>query len=203
MVRNVDFKLTLTLHLIKEQNMMFKKMQIALSLVVLLVVVNATDAESISHASSTKTYTLTKLRQVVSNHDECSAFYKDLKQLTKNPVSLQFAPSSKSRIAAKDSSGQVANHSHSIVKQKVEGGTVHRVVTGEFKLNKQKVDYVAEISANLNNADHQYLYPIILASHNAQCYYTALIKPSDDTVAAFKKSIQSGHAAKGTDIHQK
>ena len=160
-------------------------------------------ATSTPVADATKTYTLTQLHQVVSNHKECSAFYKELKQLTKNPVTLQFTPASKSQIAAQDSSGQINNHSHSIMNQEVNGGIVNRTISGNFTMKDQQIDYAAAISAHPNNPDHKYIYPILLASHNAQCYYTALVNPSDETVAAFKKSIQAGHAAKGTDIHQK
>ncbi len=157
-----------------------------------------------TNAGTTKTYTLTKLRKAVANHEECSGFAQTLAQLQRKPLTMQFsAHSGKAKINAEDTSGQVANHTHSILKQSAAKGMIHRVVTGEFEFNGQSVEYVTDIVANLNNPNHEYLYPTILTSHDGQCAYTALIKPSDETVAAFKKNLTTGHAAKGTDIYKK
>jgi hypothetical protein len=150
-----------------------------------------------------KSYTLTDLKQVVSNSPKCDALRGQLEQFTKHPVSLQFTKQGKEgEHSAQDASGQVTNHTHTTVKQTVNGNLVHTVGMGTFELNKEKIDYVLEVSANLDNPDHRYLYPIILASDSARCYFTALVKPSEETIAAFKQSIRSGAVKKGTNLHQ-
>lgn len=153
--------------------------------------------------SPVKTYTLVDLKQAVSNSPKCDAFYESLKPLTQAPFSLQFnEPSETGERTVQHLGGQLVNHTHTTMKQSVNGNLVHRVGMGTFELNGEKIDYVMEIGADLDNPDHQYLYPTILASDNARCYCTALVKPDEATVTAFKKSIQSGAVAQNTDLHQ-
>jgi hypothetical protein len=153
-------------------------------------------------APGLKIYTLADLRRSVTNSEQCKPFYNDLKQLTKKPIKLQFSqnPDNENDVTANDLSGQIKNYTHTMVKQTVSGGAVNRVGMGTFEFKKQKIDYVIEVSGNIDHSNHHYLYPIILASHNAHCYYTALLKPDDETAEAFKQSIRSGAVAKKTDL---
>ncbi len=159
---------------------------------------------SAEDAPSIKTYTLKDLRPVVSNSGRCDAIHQELKALTQTPLSLQFSkhPEKEGHYLVSDMTGRLKEHTHTRAKQKAEGNRFHRTSTGSFEVNGQKVDYVADISADLDNPGHQYLYPVILAGDNARCYYTALIQPSEETVAAFKESVRSGAAAQGADLHQ-
>lgn len=154
----------------------------------------------------TKTYWLTDVKPILSNHSECRVFYKDLKQLAKQPINLEFANTKTNGVkrdyAVKEGNSLIQNHTHTTIKQTTSGNAIHRVGLGSFDYRNQTIEYVIDVSANLDNDKHAYLYPAILASHNAHCYYSTLVKPSDDTVAAFKHHVRSGSAARGTDLHQ-
>lgn len=155
-------------------------------------------------ACSAKTYQLKDLRQVVSNSTECKSLLSGLRQWAKKPVSLQFYPASRRHHhTVKNVSGAGKNHSHKTAEQTIKGGKIHRTGLGSFELNGKKYDYVLEIAGNIDNPRHKYLYPIILFADDAQCYYTALLEPDAKTAQAFRESIASGAAAKGTDLHRK
>ncbi len=150
---------------------------------------------------ATKSYTLVDLQSVVSNSEHCAPFYEALKQLSEKPVVLEFKKNGHKRtLEVHDHSGQLSHHRHTTLKQKGQGKQLNRMGTGTFEFNHEKMDYLISISANVDNPNYQYLYPIILTSHQGQCYYTALVKPSEETVAAFKRKVASGAAAKGADL---
>lgn len=171
-----------------------------------LTFANAVSAksQSVSANSPIKTYTLHDLRRVVTNSPQCKPYYNDLKELAKKPISLQLAKTDeKGKHAAKDLSGRMSHHTHTTIKQNAKSNVINRIGMGSFKYKNENIDYVITISGNLDHEDHQYLYPVIFASHDAHCYYTALVKPSQETVESFKQHIRSGKAARGADLSQK
>jgi len=173
-----------------------------LSFSVLFVVTTAHAEDAVSSASA-KTYLLKDLRQTVSNSDKCSQHLSELQQLVTKPFVLNFAKdeSVDGKHLVKDGSGQLDEHTHTTIKNSVDGNRVHRVGMGSFSVKGSKFDYVLEVSANLDNKEHHYLYPVIIAANDANCYYSAVVDPSDETVAAFKKSVESGAVSKGVDLH--
>lgn len=156
-----------------------------------------------NNSQPVKTYILTDLRKMIGNGPQCDAFNKDLEGLTKNSFVMQFTKQEEGKHSVNDLSGQISNHTHTTVKQSVKNNFVQRVGIGTFELNSKKIDYVLSVSADLDNEKHEYLYPMILSTADARCSCSALLKPDAATVEAFKKSIQSGAVAKGTDLHQK
>lgn len=149
---------------------------------------------------SAKSYTLSHLESAVSNGPACQPFYQALKQLEKNPIELAFKKNDKGELTVEDLSGQTSHHQHKMLKQVTKGSQLHRMAMGTFTFNQEEMDYLISVSGNAENSSHQYLYPIILESHTGQCYYTALVKPSEKTVSEFKKHLQSGEAAKNRDL---
>ncbi len=149
-----------------------------------------------------KTYTLIDLKPVITNSAKCDACLQDLQPLTKAPFSLQFTKQEEEgKHSVTHLSGLIGDHTHTTVMQTVAGNIVHRIGIGTFVINGKKVDYMAMFSADLDNPSHNYLYPITLAFENGHCSYTALLKPSEETVAAFKKNISSGAVSQGLDLH--
>jgi hypothetical protein len=167
----------------------------------LLITIGLAQAGPKNVAPAKKTYTLVNLQKVVSNSDQCDALYSELEQFVKTPVDLQFANKAATKdLDVKELTGKVVNHNYSIAKQSVLGHTVHRTGLGFFEVDNQKINYIVEISADTEQADFKYLYPIILSGDNGHCYYTALLKPSDATIAAFKKNLDKGLVSKKTDL---
>lgn len=178
---------------------MFKQLTALLALV---IAVPAAIAEVPPTSKTAKTYTLSDVQLVVSNSSKCDDFYKNLQALATKPISLEFSrdAADTSKYSAKEPSGRISNHAHSTVKQSLEGGVARRVGVGNFEMSKDQVDYVIEIVSDTKNDNHQHLYPIILSGDKGRCYCTALVKPSSETAATFKKHIQSGNFAKGADL---
>jgi hypothetical protein len=159
--------------------------------VLLLAPLLVTGAAYATDAAPTKTYTLTNF----------TPLYHALQQLAKKPLSLQFASQSEpANFAATDTTGTLKNHSYTIVKQDVKDNVVNRVGMGSFEIDNSKVNYIIEISADAGQKNYKYLYPVIFSSKNGHCYYTALVQPDANTVAAFKKNIEAGVVAKSTDL---
>jgi hypothetical protein len=151
--------------------------------------------------SSTKAYTVTNLQRVVSNHANCQLVHHALQQFFKKPVMLQFSSNSdNTNFEAKDLAGKSSDHSYSIIKEDIKDNVVNRVSVGSFMLDKHKINYVVEISADISQKNFKYHYPIILDSESGHCYYTALVKPDAKTVAQFKNNIQNRSVAKGADL---
>lgn len=152
--------------------------------------------------ATTKSYTLTDLQRVVSNSENCKPLYKALKKATQHPLVFQFAAQpNHENIAVTDPSNQITSHNYSILKQDIRGTVVHRIGTGTFMLNQQLVDYVIDVSADTSDSHFHYIYPIILLSDNAHCYYTGLIHPDATTVSTFKQNIAAGAVAQKTDLY--
>ena len=178
---------------------MFKQSAV---LIALIVTVPAAHAEEQMPTDTTKTYSVSDLRLVVSNSTKCDSFYKNLQSLTVKPLKLQFTrdAADSNKCSTKDLSGQLSNHTHTTVKQSVEDDVARRVGVGTFELGKDKVDYVIDIASDPKNDHHLHLYPAILSGDSGRCYCTALVKPSRETVDAFKKHIQTGRFEKGADL---
>lgn len=161
-------------------------------------------AFSVTAFAAPKEYFLTSLRPVVFNHNQCSAFYHDLKKISKDPIRFEFSPTSKGgEHAVRDLSGLRTGHRYRIIQQTVKNGRLNRFGLGSFQMKDQKIDYVIHVTANLNNPNHHYLYPVLFTSHEGNCSYSGILDPTDATENAFKRRIQSGHAARGTDLLQK
>lgn len=141
---------------------------IQLCLVVLVLSVSVGHAVAADRASKTsKPYRLINLNKVVSNSDACKADYYDVKDFTKQDVQLNLANSGASRR-----------------------------VTGTLEYNHQKLDYVVAVPASAESDKIPLLYPAILSTQNARCYYTALAKPSEAVAATPKKAKEPKKAAK-------
>lgn len=151
-------------------------------------------------APSVKTYSVTDLKSIVSNHSHCQTLYTDLQKVTKKPILLQFIHQSGQSFAVQDANNKLTKHSYAIVKQDADNNIVNRVGMGSFEVKGNKFDYVVEISGDVKHDNHKYHYPIILSSEAGHCYFTGLVRPSAGTVATFKKSIQTGHASEGSDL---
>lgn len=155
-------------------------------------------------AAPYKEYTLLNIQTVVSNSERCQAIEHSLKEFAKNPIHLQFAnKATPGHLAMKDQSKVTDKHRYIIVEQNVKTGVVDRTGIGRFDINNQAISYVIKIGADTHQANFNYLYPMILAGDNAHCFYTALLKPSAETVEAFKKNIHNGLAAQGADLPAK
>jgi hypothetical protein len=169
---------------------MFNAKHKSIVLVTLFVTssVSAIDTPVSANAASVRTYRLIHLERVVSNSDSCRTLYRDLQKLAKKPLTLQFAPQPEQKnFTVKETTGALINHSYTIAKQTVNNNTLNRVGLGSFEINGKEVDYVVAVSANANKANFKYFYPIIFAGEEAQCYYTALIKPDRKTIEVLKK----------------
>ncbi|EKD73058.1 MAG: hypothetical protein ACD_45C00473G0012 [uncultured bacterium] len=149
----------------------------------------------------TKTYKLEDLKNVVSNNSNCKTLYKDLQNLSKKPIEVQFTKSDESTFIVQDKNNQLTKHNLVIVKQKADQNMINRIVMGALEVNHKKVDYVVEVAGDLNNKSHRYVYPIILAGENARCFFTALVKPDQTTIETFKKNIQAGNVTDGKDLY--
>lgn len=150
-----------------------------------------------------KTYQLLNLQEVVSNDDtNCKGLYQSLQELSKKPLSFQFSRSEEgsNNFNLTDQSGQLQNHTYTIVQQKVSGSVVNRVGLGNFTLGNQKINYVIDIAGDTSKSNFKYLYPIIFSGDNAHCYFTALVRPDAVTAQTFKKNIQSGSVSSETDL---
>jgi hypothetical protein len=166
----------------------------------MLLVVFTTANITFAAKTTTKTYQLSDLRRVVSNHENCKPLYHDLQNLAAHPVVLHFSNDSQTNFTVLDEQGKQAHHTYKILKQDVKNNMVNRIGMGSFELDGKKVEYVIDIAADLNKKDFKYAYPMILSSENAHCYYTALLTPSKETAKAFQQHIQSGAAQKGSDL---
>ena len=151
-------------------------------------------------APAVKSYTLANLSSTVSNSNQCASFLAQLRQLSRQPVKLQFTQVNENELSATDQSGQVTKYVHTTISQAVDGPLANRYNLGSFEFKGKRVEFVTKIAGNVDNPKHQYVYPAILSSHDGHCTYTALIKPSRDTVEAFKQSIRSGDVHKKTDL---
>lgn len=144
-------------------------------------------------SSATKTYFLTQLQSVTSNSPRCESLYRDLQQLTKKSVNLEFTQVDKKNFVVKDLAGKLVDHNYSIVKQKVKGHLVNRIGMGSFTINNKQINYVIEIAGNTDQKNYDYLYPMILSSDNGRCTYTGVVKPNPETITLLKKNIIDGH----------
>lgn len=147
----------------------------------------------------TKTYRLMNLQRVTSNHPNCHTIYQSLQKLTTRSVNFSFA-SQGDALDVNDKQSVLKNHTYRIVSQTADNQMVNRVGLGSFDLADNHIEYVITTSADLNKAGYKYLYPMILFSENAHCYYMALLKPNKKTIEDFKKHIQSGSVNNKTDL---
>ncbi|MDP1574601.1 MAG: hypothetical protein Q8L78_06700 [Coxiellaceae bacterium] len=148
-----------------------------------------------------KTYTLVKLQRVVTNSPSCRPIFDSLKSLSSNHIHLSFKPTGeKGNFVVTDLKGVMQNSTFKILKEHVSAQSINRVGMGSFELNKQKIDYVIQVGVDLSKSTKDYLYPVILSGDTHLCYYSALLKPSEETTTAFKKNIQAGTVNNGNDL---
>jgi hypothetical protein len=150
-----------------------------------------------------KVYSLLDLREMVYNHQKCDPIFRDLHELNKEPIVLQFAKNTQGKITATHQGNKIKNYSHKVVAQKSKEGSLQRMVLGSFELNHEVIEYFVAITGNTVNEKHQHLYPTILTAADGHCHFAALVKPDEQTVASFKKQIKSGAAAQGKDLNKK
>jgi len=167
-----------------------------------LFCVFASNALAANTAPQTKSYQLLKLKEVVSNTDDCRSVYHSLKALKKSPLKFQFAHTDNTgtNFNLNDAAGKVQNHSYSIIEQKVSGHVASRIGMGNFVLDQKPIQYVLVIAGDADQQNFKYLYPVILSSDNSHCYFTGLLKPDSKTSETFKASIEQGAVSKKTDL---
>ena len=183
---------------------MLKEISRAFITISLFSAASAYAAHSAPVPAPSKSYLLSGLQLAVSNSDQCKASLQALQQLTQQPVILQFTnPTDHTQFNVKDVTGQLTNHSYAIMQQTVVNGVVNRVSMGTTSVSKVSVNYVVAISGDVNQPNFNYAYPAILTTNEGHCSYFAVVKPSVDTVAAFKQNIQAGAVAQSTDLSGK
>ncbi|OGT50830.1 MAG: hypothetical protein A3E84_04910 [Gammaproteobacteria bacterium RIFCSPHIGHO2_12_FULL_42_13] len=148
----------------------------------------------------TKTYRFSNVKHFVSNRSSCNSFYSELKKLSTKSIALQFTPTSGANFHVKEMSGSLVNFTYQIVAQDKKDNMISRIGMGSFEINHAKVDYMIEIAGDVKQKNFKYFYPVVLSSSDAHCYYSALLKPGNETVVAFKKHIQSSSVAKQTNL---
>jgi hypothetical protein len=154
-----------------------------------------------STSSFTRNYNLLNVQNVVSNSMQCANINGSLQALAKHPIQLQFMNEAKAaHLQVSDLAGALAKHHFIIVEQNVTDHSVNRTGIGRFMLNKQSIDYVIKASGDINQANFKYLYPVIFSGDNGHCFYTAILQPSAETIASFKKNIAQGLVANKTDL---
>lgn len=183
---------------------MFKKEACLYVAIGFLVAASTYAAQAKSAPLPPKSYILGNLQLAVSNSDQCQASLQTLQQLTQQPMILKFTnPADHTHFNVTDMSGQLTNHSYTIMQQTVVNGVVNRVSMGTASVNNLTMNYVVIISCDVNQTNFNYAYPAILSTNDGHCTYFALVKPSADTVTAFKQNIQSGAVAQATDLSGK
>ena len=150
--------------------------------------------------AATKTYTLLNVQTVVSNDPSCQATYQQLETLAKQPLQFQFTRQSDNRFMVSELNSTAQDHSYKMVDESINGTVVTRVGMGTFTLQNQPIQYVLSIAADTAQANFKPLYPVILSSHQAHCYFTALLKPDAATQKAFKQKLQAGAVANSKDL---
>jgi len=150
-----------------------------------------------------KTYSIENLKRIVTNSESCRPIYDSLKALASKQVQLRFTPTGKTgSFNMTDLNGAMKNSTFTILKEKTDPHSINRVGMGSFELNHQKIDYVIQVGVDLNKPSKEYLYPMILSGDTRLCYYSALLKPSENTTTRFKKNILARKVKKGSDLTQ-
>lgn len=168
-------------------------------------------SEAVSAVASpgpVKTYQILRVKQVVSNSEQCGKLYDALSSMTDKPLSLQFSthPTKSNYLAVNDGGAELMSHEFTVVDQKVsaDGSQIHRVGMGSFTLTQGQttypVDYVINIDADTKQANFDYRYPMLLSGVGGHCEYVAVIQPDKETVESFKQHIKTGHVAKKMDL---
>ena len=168
-----------------------------------LLSASAVIAADSSISAPFKIYTVSNVERVISNSPECRPTYNALKTLTKKDVRLKFTRTGKSgNFVMTDLDNVLKNLTFTILKEESKPHKINRIGTGSFELNQEKIDYVIQVGVHLNETMTPYEYPMILSANKHFCYYSAILKPSDDTTARFKNNIQKGRVKNGADLTQ-
>jgi hypothetical protein len=206
----------LSKNLIKNQSLLIGSLALALSSAGVSFAASsgpamATQASAGSANGPTKTYEVLRLKQVVSNSEQCQGLYSALKSATEEPIALQFAPHpvKSGHFLVSDANAQLVSHEFTIVKQEVsaDGSQISRVGMGSFSLNQHQnsyqVDYVIDVNADVNQANFKYIYPMLLSGVQGHCEYVALIQPDAKTIAALKNNLKAGQVSQKIDLNSK
>lgn len=150
-----------------------------------------------------KTYSIEELKRVVTNSPSCHLIFDSLKELASRHVRLSFTPTGKTgSFTMTDLRGVMKNSTFTILKEKSNSHSINRVGMGSFELDHQKIDYVIQVGVDLNKPAKDYLYPMILSGDTRLCYYSALLKPNENTTMRFKRNILAGKVKQGNDLTQ-
>ena|SRR3990167_58479 len=151
--------------------------------------------------TQTKSYALANLQKVVASSDSCTKIYSELQALAKKNIVLQYAGNDKqSEFDVKHQGERLINHTYKIIQQTATDTTISRFGMGSFELDNNKMDYVLQISADLNQKNQKYSYPIIITNEKSHCVFTGLLRPDQKTVADFKKNILNHNVDNGADL---
>lgn len=150
-----------------------------------------------------KTYSIENLKRVVTNSESCKPIYNSLKNLASKHVKLSFtAKGKKGSFVMTDLRGVMKNSTFTILKEDTSSHSINRVGMGSFEIDNQKIDFVIQVGVDLNKPSKEYLYPMILSGDSRSCYYSALLKPNENTTMRFKRNILAGKVKHGKDLAQ-
>jgi hypothetical protein len=151
--------------------------------------------------STDKNYNIDSLKMVVSNASQCKSLLSELDKTFKKAVTFQSAErTGHSSFNVTEKNNRLMNLTYNIAQENVNGNLLKRIGLGSFNIGKDKFDYVVHISVDGAKKDFRYQYPVIISNDGGECVYTAIVKPSKDTVEAFKKHINENNVANGKDI---
>ena len=158
----------------------------------------AADAQT---TSTDKNYNIDSLKMVVSNGAQCKTLLGELDKTFKKPVTFQSAErTGHSSFNITEKNNRLVNLTYNIAQESVTGSSLKRIGLGSFNISKDKFDYVVHVTADAGKKDFRYQYPVIISNDGGECVYTGIVKPSKDTVEAFKKNINENNVANGKDI---
>ncbi len=181
---------------------MLKKLSTTALTTIALLTISCTGFANTS-SNTTRTYSIQDLKRVVTNDQSCRPIFNALKTMAKDNIQLTFkSTGTQGHFKMMDPTGTIQNPTFTVLKENTDSHSVNRVGMGSFTLNQQKIDYVIQVGIDLNKPVDHYLYPMILSSDTKLCYYSALLKPSNETTMRFKKNIAAKSTEQGSDLTQ-
>lgn len=151
-------------------------------------------------AAITRTYVLTNLHEVVSDHSNCKTIMKELHDLQRKPLVLEYISKGDGEFVVNHEGGLMINHTYKIVQEMKGDETISRTGMGSFELNHHKMDYVLQVTADLKHEAHQFIYPMIITNQDFICVYTAFLKPDRQTISVFKRKLHDDKTTNGADL---
>lgn len=148
----------------------------------------------------TRTYVLTNLHEVVSDHANCNMIMKELHDLQRKPITFEYISKGEGEFMVNHEGGTIINHTYKIVQEAKGNDTLSRTGMGTFELNHHKMDYVLQVTADLKHEAHQFIYPMIITNQDFLCVYTAFLKPDRQTISFFKRSLHNDKITDGEDL---